>query len=464
MNWNFFPSNLLRLHSTDVSKLHRLSDFSVSAILASFFFAPFLPSSLFLPSVFFVATISSSVCSRAYLYESMRHLPLSRVFWRVLYAWMLLLVVISLLIFFSGLSLLLPTNIFFFWASLQLFFLLFFHVFVRYSLRLSRVRGCNSRSVLFWGPSTSLNALQRNIVSSPWLGLKVVKWFSQIPQSDHEFGLPNSGGLEPMKSWLNNNNIDLVVFSGPIQLDPSSNILATLGDIQTPIYYFPEWSLPSMQFSVQPIGALPTLRVWGASDSSILLKQKRIFDFCISLLSITLCLPLFLLVSVLVRLTSEGPVIYTQKRYGKDGTVFTIFKFRTMHQSANQQGYPLQATIADSRVTPIGRFLRRTSLDEIPQLFNVLIGDMSMVGPRPHAVEHNEFYRQRLIGYMQRHSLRPGLTGLAQVSGCRGQTPTLDHMSERLHFDLVYQREMSMRLDLKIIFKTFFSIFSDNAY
>jgi putative colanic acid biosynthesis UDP-glucose lipid carrier transferase len=167
-----------------------------------------------------------------------------------------------------------------------------------------------------------------------------------------------------------------------------------------------------------------------------------------------------LAIAAAIKLTSPGPVIFKQRRYGLDGEQIAVHKFRTMTVTENG-GRIVQATRNDPRVTPFGRFLRRTSLDELPQLLNVLSGTMSLVGPRPHAVAHNEEYRKLINGYMVRHKVTPGITGLAQVNGCRGETATLDDMKRRVEYDLEYMRHWCWLLDLKILAKTVVLLFRD---
>ncbi|MBV8209865.1 MAG: sugar transferase, partial [Burkholderiaceae bacterium] len=150
---------------------------------------------------------------------------------------------------------------------------------------------------------------------------------------------------------------------------------------------------------------------------------------------------------------SPGPIIFRQRRYGLDGRPITVFKFRSMTVVENGEQIP-QATRNDPRVTKLGAFLRRTSLDELPQLINVLQGTMSLVGPRPHAVAHNEQYRKLIKGYMVRHKVKPGITGWAQVNGCRGETDSVEKMKKRIEFDLEYLRRWSLGFDLLIVFKT----------
>jgi putative colanic acid biosynthesis UDP-glucose lipid carrier transferase len=170
--------------------------------------------------------------------------------------------------------------------------------------------------------------------------------------------------------------------------------------------------------------------------------------------------PFLLLVALLVKLTSSGPAIFRQRRYGLDGRIIDVLKFRTMMVTEDGPSVQ-QATRKDSRVTPFGRLLRRYSIDELPQLFNVLRGNMSLVGPRPHAVAHNEQYRRLIKGYMVRHKVPPGITGLAQVNGCRGETSRLEDMSRRIEYDLDYLRNWSPTLDLRILVQTVIQVLSD---
>jgi putative colanic acid biosynthesis UDP-glucose lipid carrier transferase len=182
---------------------------------------------------------------------------------------------------------------------------------------------------------------------------------------------------------------------------------------------------------------------------------KRLFDVVFSATFVLLAWPLLLGIGLLVRLTSPGPALFKQKRYGKDGREIRVWKFRTMR--VQEDGAVVrQAFDGDPRITPIGRFLRRTSLDELPQFLNVLGGSMSVAGPRPHAVAHNQIYRTQILEYMLRHKVKPGITGWAQVNGWRGQTETLDKMVGRVACDLEYIREQTFWLDLRIVLLTAF--------
>ena len=187
--------------------------------------------------------------------------------------------------------------------------------------------------------------------------------------------------------------------------------------------------------------------------------SSDLFDRIVSILAIGLLMPVMLCIAAAIKLDSRGPVMFRQLRYGMDGREIEVWKFRSMSVQEDA-GNVRQATRGDSRVTRVGAFLRRHSLDELPQFFNVLQGRMSIVGPRPHAVSHNEEYRKQINGYMLRHKIKPGITGWAQVNGWRGETDTLDKMEKRVRYDLEYIQNWSAWLDIKIILMTLFQGFS----
>jgi putative colanic acid biosysnthesis UDP-glucose lipid carrier transferase len=191
---------------------------------------------------------------------------------------------------------------------------------------------------------------------------------------------------------------------------------------------------------------------------------KRVSDLVLASIIVVLTAPLMLAIAVGVKLSSPGPALFKQRRNGLDGSEIAVYKFRSMSTQDNGS-VVAQATKDDARITPFGAFLRRTSLDELPQFFNVLQGRMSIVGPRPHAVAHNEMYRELIRAYMVRHKVKPGITGWAQINGLRGETQTVEKMKARVEFDLEYLRNWSFGLDLKIIVRTVrVAFFERNAY
>ena len=209
---------------------------------------------------------------------------------------------------------------------------------------------------------------------------------------------------------------------------------------------------------------LPVINLSGTPMTGTELRLKALFDRLVALLLVVLLSPVFLLLALLVRLSGPGPVLFRQKRHGIGGEAIEILKFRSMKQHKNPQGEVVQATENDDRVTFIGKFLRRSSLDELPQLINVLRGEMSLVGPRPHALEHNEEFKSRIPKYMLRHKVRPGITGWAQVNGVRGITDTEEKMALRIEHDLWYIQNWSLWLDLKILLQTPLAMVHRNAF
>lgn len=181
-------------------------------------------------------------------------------------------------------------------------------------------------------------------------------------------------------------------------------------------------------------------------------------DVTISSIALVFLAPLLIAVAVAVKLTSAGPVFFRQPREGWDGARFEILKFRSMYVHEEEAGRVTQAHENDSRITPVGRFIRKTSIDELPQLFNVLGGSMSLVGPRPHAIAHNREYSSQIDDYLARHRIKPGITGWAQINGYRGETRTVEAMEDRIRYDLEYINRWSLLLDLWILFRTPFAL------
>lgn len=252
------------------------------------------------------------------------------------------------------------------------------------------------------------------------------------------------------------NEVDHVILASPWPSSASLNsTLTRFGPLQTAVSI----DAALQRFAIAPldfrfVGSVPTVTVqrpplseWGAA-------AKRVEDIIISLLALTLLAPLLVVIAILVRIDSRGPIIFRQERFGSGNRRFFVLKFRTMQHEATPDPLVPQAKRSDPRVTPIGAVLRRFSLDELPQLFNVLRGDMSLVGPRPHAAAHNEKYARLIDGYLTRHRVKPGITGWAQVNGQRGGTDTPQQMQERLHYDLCYIANWSLYLDLKVLLLT----------
>ena len=279
------------------------------------------------------------------------------------------------------------------------------------------------------------------------------------------------GKISALPPFARENEIDLIYISLPMASQPRIlSLLDELRDTTASIYFVPDIFVTDLiQGRIDSVSGLPVVAVCETPFSGLNGIIKRASDIVLSLVILALAALPLLIIALVVRLNSPGPVIFKQRRYGLDGHEILVYKFRTMNASedgASEDGAVIeQARQYDPRVTPLGRFLRKTSLDEVPQFFNVLQGSMSIVGPRPHAVAHNEMYRKLIKGYMQRHKVKPGITGWAQVNGCRGETETLEKMQARIDYDLTYLRNWSLRLDLYIIARTVAVVLrQQNAY
>lgn len=263
------------------------------------------------------------------------------------------------------------------------------------------------------------------------------------------------GSLSDLPAYVKENRVQVIYLSLPMTTQKRIlKLLEELRDTTASVYFVPDIFITDLiQARMDTVCGMPVVAVCDTPFSGTTGLVKRASDIVLSLLILVLISPLLAALAIAVKLTSPGPVIFKQRRYGLDGEEIVVYKFRSM-TVCEDGGEIQQAQKNDQRVTPLGAFMRRTSLDELPQFINVLQGRMSIVGPRPHAVAHNELYRKAISGYMVRHKVKPGITGWAQVCGYRGETETLDKMQARIDHDLEYLRNWSLRLDLFIIFRT----------
>ena len=267
---------------------------------------------------------------------------------------------------------------------------------------------------------------------------------------------PLLGRFADVGDIVQREGVDEVFLALPISTAPRVQaILTQLRDSTASVHFIPQWPQPSaVQVRMTQVAGLPVLTLCTSPFMGVRAPLKRAADVLIALIAIALTAPLMLGIAAAIKLAMPGgPVIFRQRRHGLNGQTIEVWKFRTMRVTEDGSAVR-QATRNDPRVTPLGAFLRRTSLDELPQFFNVLQGRMSVIGPRPHALAHNAFYRQHIDGYMLRHKVRPGITGWAQVNGARGETDTLDKMERRLAYDLEYLRRWSPALDVRILWRT----------
>jgi Undecaprenyl-phosphate glucose phosphotransferase len=324
-----------------------------------------------------------------------------------------------------------------------------------------------TRSAVIIGANDTSKKLIDHINEFPFLFINLRGFFDERNDSriDDGFG-PRLGDLTHVVQYILKHNIDIVFISLPMSSQPRiKKLIDELPDTTTSVYFLPDiYIFDLMQAHVDKVGDVPVVSMVESPFTGLDGAVKNIFDFVVALLILIILLPVMLCIALAVKITSPGPIIFKQRRYGLNGEEIIVYKFRSM--TASEDGTEVQqAKKNDQRVTKVGAFLRRTSLDELPQFINVLQGRMSIVGPRPHAVAHNEFYRKLIRGYMLRHKAKPGITGWAQVNGFRGETEVLEKMQARVEHDLHYLQNWSVFLDLYIIARTVWVVLRrDNAY
>lgn len=272
------------------------------------------------------------------------------------------------------------------------------------------------------------------------------------------------GKISDLTDYVKRHQVQRIYLSLPMTSQPRiQKILDNLKDTTASIYFVPDMFITDMiQGHSKSVGGVNVISVCDTPFRGFNKALKRTSDIVLSIFILLLVFPIMLLIACMVRLSSPGPVIFKQKRHGLNGAPIVIYKFRSMTVTEDSDVIQ-QAQKNDMRVTRLGAFLRKTSLDELPQFINVLQGRMSIVGPRPHAIAHNEIYRTLIKGYMIRHKVRPGITGWAQVNGLRGETDVLSKMQARIDFDLDYLRHWSLMLDVLIILKTIRLVLKDNT-
>ncbi|MDB5807560.1 MAG: undecaprenyl-phosphate glucose phosphotransferase [Betaproteobacteria bacterium] len=333
---------------------------------------------------------------------------------------------------------------------------------------LLHLQGESKRAVIAGANAHGL-ALAQELEADAYIDTRMVGFFDDRAQdrAADTGPFPLLGALDDLPRYARENRIEVIYLALPMATQPRIvRLLDALCDSTVSIYFIPDIFVTDlMQGRMDAVGDLPVVSVCETPFNGLNALVKRISDIVISALILLAISPLLLAIAAAVKMSSPGPVIYRQRRYGLAGEEILVSKFRSMTTTDDGRQAIVQAKRDDPRITRVGGFLRRSSLDELPQFFDVLVGRMSIVGPRPHAVAQNEAYRKSIKGYMVRHKVKPGITGWAQVNGWRGETETLDKMEMRVAYDLAYLRNWSLRLDLYIIFKTIAVVFNDrHAY
>lgn len=342
------------------------------------------------------------------------------------------------------------------------------HLLLRTSAPTIRKLQGPARRVVIAGMNQQGIQLAGSLANNLYSNMRVVGFFDDRASErlNHYNQYANLGKIAELPNYVKMRHIDGIYLSLPMASQQRIlSLLDALRDTTASIYFVPDSFVTDLiQGRVDSVGGVPVVAVCETPFVGFNRVIKRGSDIVLSILILALISPLLALIALGIRLTSPGPAIFKQRRYGLDGHEIVVYKFRSM--VTMDDGHSIrQAQKSDRRVTPLGAFLRKTSLDELPQFFNVLQGRMSIVGPRPHAVAHNEMYRKLIKGYMLRHKVQPGISGWAQVNGYRGETETLEKMKARIDCDLEYLRHWSLRLDLYIIAKTIWVVLKgDNAH
>lgn len=316
-----------------------------------------------------------------------------------------------------------------------------------------------TRKTVIIGAGAIAEELAKRLRQDPYKTNEIVGYFRH--NQDFALGdvkeLGNINSVEEVLEQFRSegNPVDRIFVALPSdEVESKIKLIESLLEMQYSIFVVPDYSVKLLIDSrSDDVSGLPVIDVSNTQLQGTRATAKNVLDFFMAGFALLCLSPLFVAIAIAIKLDSKGPVFFTQRRYGMGGREISVHKFRTM--SVMEDGAQVtQASVNDVRVTRVGRFLRSSSFDELPQLYNVVRGNMSLVGPRPHAVAHNELYRTLIGGYMSRHSVKPGITGLAQVNGCRGETSTVDEMQKRVDFDIKYLRTWSIWLDFQILLRT----------
>ncbi|MRV74172.1 undecaprenyl-phosphate glucose phosphotransferase [Duganella sp. FT92W] len=423
--------------------------------LFSLMFAePFTGYSLVLMILaFFISTSVYQYVDPYQTWRSGRMLAYAR---DIFIGWIVTAVILVFLGSVSGLSYHYDEHVVLVWFAATPFALLASHTAAR-KLGSDPERDTQERSALIIGANDVGVRFANTIDRLPNLFMTVRGFFDDRARERMPGNMshPVLGSMENIAAFVRENHIKMIFISQPISAQPRiRRLLDELQDTTASVYFLPDiYVFDLMQARFDNVGGMPVIAICESPFTGFNSLIKRTSDIVLGGLITLMLLPVMAIVALAVKLDSPGPAIFKQRRYGLYGEEIIVYKFRSM--SVAEDGAKVtQAKKNDQRVTKVGAFLRKTSLDEIPQFINVLQGRMSIVGPRPHAVAHNEQYRKLIKGYMLRHKVKPGITGWAQVNGLRGETETLDKMEARIRYDLDYLRKWSLWLDLWIVLRT----------
>lgn len=412
--------------------------------------------------------ISAQVFEEVDLFQSWRMLHFAARGRDLLIRW---LIVISILLFIGYLTKFYKNydqRVILWWFLLNPLMLMSSHLLARLIIYKLLLSASTLRSAVIVGLTDLGYQLGKQIQGDPYLCMSLKGYFDDrdIKRLKYASQATLLGHASDLPEYVKQHSIKLIFITLPMAAQPRiMHLLDELKDTTASVYFVPDiFVFDLIQSRFLNINGIPAVSVCETPLFGVNGMVKRLADFILASLILIGISPILLVLALGVKLSSPGPVIFKQRRYGLDGEEILVYKFRSM-TVCEDGSQVVQARKDDQRITPLGAFMRKTSLDELPQFINVLQGRMSIVGPRPHAVSHNEAYRRLIKGYMVRHKVKPGITGWAQVNGLRGETETLDKMEQRVRYDLDYLRSWSLSLDMWIIARTILLVFKDkNAY
>lgn len=465
---------LLRQHSSVISFSTHVMDFILVAVSGYLSYGIYVGSLAQIPQSYHWAIIVSSILASLCLkftgvYQAFRGRSVTTLFKRVVSAWLILMFLFLFAVFFTKLSSVFSRVWFVEWWTFSLILVSLLRIIVLILLRWARRQGYNRRFVAIVGAGVLGRQVTKSLQQALWAGYEVRQFFDDDPTKHGKRvrGVPVKGFPDNAEHYFRRHRFDEVWVCLPLRAQERiRDVLYALRHTPINVRLVPDvFGLSLMNFSMANVAGVNTLNLREKPLEGAAQLAKLLEDRVLGTLFFILALPVMVVIALLIKFSSPGPVLFKQKRYGLDGKEINVYKFRSMYVHKESDGKVTQAGKSDRRITPIGRFIRRTSLDELPQFYNVIQGRMSIVGPRPHAIAHNEEYKDLVDQYMLRHMVKPGITGWAQVNGFRGETDTLDKMKKRVKYDLYYVENWSLWFDLKIILLTICKGFiGKNAY
>ena len=423
-------------------------------------------TSYYLVLVIITFFISTYIYERILIYRNWRRGRLLAYMRDTVFGWLIIVTILIFLGYATKFQNQFSEKVLLTWFIVTPLILIISHITVRSIIANWYTKGKLRSTIVIGANETSLEFI-KHIADLPFLLINYHGFFDERDNSRiaGDFG-PHLGGLTDVIPYIHKHNVEMIFISLPMSSQPRiQKLMDELPDTTTSIYFLPDiYIFDLMQARFDYVGDIPVVAMNESPFVGIDGVVKNASDFILALVILILLLPFMLCIALAVKVTSPGPIIFKQRRYGLNGEEIVVYKFRSMTVAEDGPNV-VQAKKNDQRFTKIGAFLRRTSLDELPQFINVLQGRMSIVGPRPHAVAHNELYRKLIKGYMLRHKAKPGITGWAQVNGWRGETEELDKMKGRIEHDLYYLKNWSIWLDLWIILRTIWTVIrKDNAH